>query len=384
MSRRIQDIELLRGLAVLFVLFEHTRINLIGQPSQALDFIYTHVGCWTGVDLFFAISGFVIARDLLPRLQRSDGVAAFFITARNFWIRRAWRLWPSAWFWLALLLLATMICNRSGVFSSFSINLDGSLAGLLNYANFRMMLKFGREELGPTFPYWSLSLEEQFYVLLPLMVWFCRRWLVSVLLVLVLLQFFSSRHDSLLLMLTRSDALLLGVLLAIWSKHSSYRQYQPTWLQHRGWARYLVLLGLITGLAVIGSQQWQHVRLWVGIVALVAVVLVWVASYDRDYLMSDNAFKRALLWVGSRSYALYLTHIPAYLLSREIWYRITPVGTVFDVTYNVRLVITALLLVLLFSELNYRLIETPMRAYGKKMVDKMEQGSFRLQVVNRF
>ncbi|WP_217646025.1 acyltransferase [Collimonas sp. OK307] len=370
---------MLRGIAVLFVLFEHTRFNLIGQPGEILAYGYSHFGFWTGVDLFFAISGFVIARDLIPRLNRTEDRQGFFSVAIRFWIRRAWRLWPSAWLWLALLLLAAVVFRKSGIFGSLQANLDGTLAGLLNYANFRLMYKFGFEELGPAFPYWSLSLEEQFYLLLPIIAFVCRRWLSGVLIVLVALQFFALRNHSLLLMQTRSDALLLGVLLAIWSAHGSYRRLEPIFLQTRNWVRFALLAILVAGLAVIGTEQPENFRYRVGVVALVSAALVWIASYDADYLMPDNPLKRVLLWVGSRSYALYLTHIPAYLMSRQIWYWITPADTVFDQTYNLRLIFTAAALVIAFSELNYRFIEVPLRARGKKIVDRMGERQLQFQ-----
>jgi len=379
MNHRIKDIELLRGIAVLFVLFEHTRFNLIGQPGEIFAYGYSHFGFWTGVDLFFAISGFVIARDLIPRLNRTEDRQGFFSVAIRFWIRRAWRLWPSAWLWLALLLLAAVVFRKSGIFGSLQANLDGTLAGLLNYANFRLMYKFGFEELGPSFPYWSLSMEEQFYLLLPIIAFVCRRWLSAVLIVLVALQFFALRNHSLLLMQTRSDALLLGVLLAIWSAHGSYRRLEPIFLQKRNWVRFALLAILVAGLAVIGTEQPENFRYRVGVVALVSAALVWIASYDADYLMPDNPLKRVLLWVGSRSYALYLTHIPAYLMSRQIWYWITPADTVFDQTYNLRLILTAAVLVIAFSELNYRFIEVPLRARGKKIVDRMGERQLQFQ-----
>ncbi|MDB5766045.1 MAG: putative acyltransferase [Collimonas fungivorans] len=379
MNHRIKDIELLRGIAVLFVLFQHMRFNLMGQPSDFLDYIYRHFGFWTGVDLFFAISGFVIARDLIPRLGQSQDQQGFFAVAAKFWVRRAWRLWPSAWLWLALLLLAAVVFRKSGIFGSLQANLDGSLAGIFNYANFRLVFKFGHDELGPAFPYWSLSLEEQFYLLLPIVVFLCRRWLSGVLIVLVALQFFASRHQSLLLMMTRSDALLLGVLLAIWSTRDSYRRLEPVFLKKRHWMRFVILAVLAGGLIVIGSEQYQDFRYWVGIVALLSVALVWIASYDADYLMPGNPLKRVLLWVGSRSYALYLIHMPAYLMSRQIWYWIAPVDTVFDQTYNARLVFTALVLLLALSELNYRFIEIPLRARGKRIADQMSKPRLQFQ-----
>ncbi|WP_211462658.1 acyltransferase family protein [Collimonas silvisoli] len=369
MNHRIKDIELLRGIAVIFVLIEHTRFNLFGQPNRLLEFLYTYFGGWTGVDLFFAISGFVIARDLIPRLSRSNGQA--FPVMLGFWVRRASRLWPSAWLWLLLILVATVAFNKSGVFGLLKTNLDATLAGVFNYGNFRLREIFGRSEYGASFPYWSLSLEEQFYLLLPFVAIIFRRWLPWVLVMAVLLQLSANRHISLLLMTTRSDALLLGVLLAMWSKKESYRRFEPVFLKNHLWLRWFFLAALVLGMGGIGSYRFQEFRYWIGVVALFSVALVFIASYDEDYLMPDNPLKKVFLWFGSRSYALYLTHIPAYLASREIWFRLAPVDTIFDRTYNIRLALTAIVLLLIFSELNYRFVETPFRARGKKFADRL-------------
>jgi peptidoglycan/LPS O-acetylase OafA/YrhL len=369
MNHRIKDIELLRGIAVIFVLVEHTRFNLFGQPNRLLEFLYTYFGGWTGVDLFFAISGFVIARDLIPRLNRSNGQQLSVMQV--FWVRRASRLWPSAWLWLALILVATVIFNKSGVFGSLKTNLDATLAGVFNYGNFRLQEVFGRSDYGSSFPYWSLSLEEQFYLLLPVVAIVFRRWLPWVLLMPVVLQLCANRHINLFLMTTRSDALLLGVLLAIWSGHGNYRRFEPVFLKNHLWLRWLVLALLAVGLGAMGSSRYENFRFWVGAVALLSIALVFIASYDKDYLMPDNPLKKIFLWFGSRSYALYLTHIPAYLATREIWFRIAPVDTIFDKTYNIRLALTAIVLVLIFSELNYRFVETPFRARGKKLAERI-------------
>lgn len=377
MNHRIKDIELLRGIAVIFVLVEHSRFNLFGEPNRLLAFLYTYFGGWTGVDLFFAISGFVIARDLIPRLSQSQGRQ--FSVMQSFWIRRASRLWPSAWLWLALILVATVMFNKSGVFGSLKTNWDATLAGVFNYGNFRLQEVFGRSPYGSSFPYWSLSLEEQFYLLLPVVAIVFRRWLPWVLLIPVVLQLCANRHVSLFLMTTRSDALLLGVLLAIWSGHESYKKFEPVFLKNRLWLRWLVLAVLALGLGAMGSTRYENFHFWVGAVALLSIALVFIASYDKDYLMPDNPLKKIFLWFGSRSYALYLTHIPAYLVTREIWFRIAPADTVFDKTYDIRLALTAIVLVLVFSELNYRFVETPFRARGKKLAERISLRQSRLQ-----
>jgi len=73
-ERKIADIELLRGFAILFVLMEHLRINLFTWNTPAIDHLLAYFRFWSGVDLFFVISGFVIARSLLPK---SPGLPTF-------------------------------------------------------------------------------------------------------------------------------------------------------------------------------------------------------------------------------------------------------------------------------------------------------------------
>src|SRR5690606_16205729 len=66
---RILDIEVLRALAVIGVVVHHARDNLFTWTSPGLERLAVYFGGWVGVDLFFVISGFVIARSLLPQLQ---------------------------------------------------------------------------------------------------------------------------------------------------------------------------------------------------------------------------------------------------------------------------------------------------------------------------
>ncbi len=82
---------------------------------------------------------------------------------------------PSAWLWLAIILASAAFFNSSHVFWSFRANVEAAVAALLDVANFRQIMIFGRFDPGASFPYWSLSLEEQFYILLPFAVFFAGR-----------------------------------------------------------------------------------------------------------------------------------------------------------------------------------------------------------------
>ena len=158
----ILDLEVLRGLAVIGVVIHHARDNLFTWSSPGLERLAVYFGGWVGVDRFFAISGFIIARTLLPQLQACDSQMSAARTTLAFWVRRAWRLLPSAWLWLALMLLGAVVFRDSGIFGSLRANLEATVAGFLHIANLRFLDTFMRTEYGASFVYWSLSLEEQF------------------------------------------------------------------------------------------------------------------------------------------------------------------------------------------------------------------------------
>jgi peptidoglycan/LPS O-acetylase OafA/YrhL len=360
--RRNRDIECLRAVAVIGVVFHHMQGNLFHPGVPLLDQVFRHADFWYGVDLFFAISGFVIARSLLPQLAACAAPRQRFDVIVAFWIRRCWRLLPSAWLWLALVLLASVAFNRSHAFGSVHANLMASLAGLLDVANFRFADAFFRYEYGASFVYWSLSLEEQFYLLLPLLAAFMKRyiWLLMAALFVVQLCLFRTP----LLMSVRTDALALGVLLAIAAPGRLHATLEPRFLLRlRGWrvALPLLLLAAMSMLAAAGAQYWRY---RISALAVLGAALVWLASYDRDYLLPGGWVKHLLTWTGTRSYAIYLIHVPAYFALREAAFRL-------GVTLHAwELLLLATLLIALLADLNYRCLEQPLRVHGRHVADR--------------
>jgi peptidoglycan/LPS O-acetylase OafA/YrhL len=367
-SKRIMDIEVLRAIAVLGVLFHHLQGSLFTDPVPLLEQIHGWAQPWWGVDLFFAISGFVIARSLIPTLQGCTTRQEYWQETRNFWLRRAFRLLPSAWLWLALMLLACVFLNRSGAFGTLAANLQATLAGVLQYANFRFADSFFHYEYGSSFVYWSLALEEQFYLLFPLLILLFRRHLVWALLALVAVQILTVRTP--LLMVVRTDALALGVLLAMWSVQPSYQRWQPTFLR-RPWAGISALIAIGLLLSFMATDRFTFASYRIGSIVVLSAVLVWIASYNRDYLMPAGNVQRLLAWVGSRSYGIYLIHIPAYQLVRELIFRLQNAGLPSPAGHPIVTLLLAFGLIVLLSELNYRFIEMPMRNRGAALVKRL-------------
>jgi len=120
---------------------------------------------WTGVDLFFCISGYVVSMSFVGFLDKHRAEGNFWLAAQCFWIRRIFRLLPSAWTWMIIGILLAIFFNRTGTYNTLHQNIRSATAILTfsgNFANQYGML------LTPNDIYWSLALEEQFYLLFPL------------------------------------------------------------------------------------------------------------------------------------------------------------------------------------------------------------------------
>jgi peptidoglycan/LPS O-acetylase OafA/YrhL len=360
---RLVEIECLRALAVLGVIAFHARGNLFVVRHTLYDSAMRQVDLSTGVDLFFAISGFVIARSLLPALQAVPGWAGFRATAWAFWWRRVWRLLPSAWLWLILILAASACFNRSGVFGTVRANEAAALAGMFDYANIRFAHAFGHYQYGASFAWWSLSLEEQFYLILPPLAFLARRWLPVLLLPAIAYQF--QLHRSLLVMAFRTDAILMGVMLAYFER-SLYLARLGRWLT--GLPRAATLLMTAALFALLITRFHRAAPYDIGLMAVFGSALVFLAAQDRGMIIGPGKTRDLLAWIGARSYGLYLIHIPAFFAARELWFRSGAPRS------EAAIAAIAAVLLIGLAEMNWRWVEQPLRRHGTSASDAADSG----------
>jgi len=357
---RIADIEVLRAIAVAGVVLHHANGVLFVDGVPFARQFYLWFGGWTGVDLFFVISGFVITRVLLPELRAVSTRREFVSRAGAFWIRRAFRLLPLAWVWLLIVLALAVFLNESGAFGSVRSNLAATLAGVLQYANWRFADSFGRYEYGASFVYWSLSLEEQFYLVLPLLMYFARARLALVVALVALLQIGVER--GIIGMAFRTDGLCLGVLVAIASRTSRYAGFRAAVSARAAMAGVLMLL-LLAAIAVLGSPALTDFKQRIGAIAVLGAVVVALAGTGANPLsvLVPSPLRRAMTWLGARSYAVYLLHVPTFFMVREIAFRLglDPAGWPLTVS------ILTVALIALQAEASYRWVESPMRGRGR-------------------
>lgn len=374
---RIAEIEALRGVAILMVLIEHMPLNLFYWDSGLYKFEHHWWRSAAGVDLFFAISGFVIARGLLPKLAAARRAGRVRRTLLAFWLRRIFRLWPAGWLWLAVPLIALAASNKTGAFGEWHANCVAARAAWFNVLNLHIGLYWRGGDIGMASPYWSLSLEEQFYVLLPLAALLFGRWLPALLIGLVLYQL--ALPLGALASMTRPGALAAGVLVAIVHRRWSERVLLPRLFVPGGAAGPLLLLGGIAALGFLFSETvvGNPVRrlgydLGFGLVPIVATGLVHAGGYDGGYLLGPGAVRRFLILVGERSYTLYLVHGTAYVVARELLFATTGNDRPGTVAGAAVLLALALPLLLIATELTYRGIEVPIRRVGGRLSSKLE------------
>ncbi|MBD9634223.1 MULTISPECIES: acyltransferase family protein [Pseudomonadaceae] len=370
---RLLDIEALRAYAIGFVLIHHAfhffildnRFVPTDQQGFLVHWFHAHLGLQSGVDLFFAISGFVITRSLWPQLMRCENRQDALRHSLAFWLRRIWRLLPAAWFWLLATLVLTAGFNSSGAFGELKQNAVMGAAAALQLANFHLA-NAGLLAFNPFAVYWSLSLEEQFYLLLPPILWLGRRQPAMTILALLLLRWWLFPSNVLLVAVTRVEPILLGVLLALLWRPGYLSVLSQRSRRLLAWLLLATLstLSTLSFLPPAGRSQMMAV-------GICSVLLVALACQDEGILGSRGPLRAFLQWLGSRSYGLYLIHIPAFALGKELLFRIAAVT---DLSAQAQLLWSAVLstvLLVLFSELSYRKLEMPLRERGRRHADRL-------------
>lgn len=351
------DINGLRAVAILLVVLFHTGFGWVP-------------GGFIGVDVFFVISGFLIAGQLLAEHERADGISLV-----SFWARRARRLLPLS----SLVIVVTVVLGMavSSPLGRRQIATDATAAGLYvsNWQFARQSVAYAEALVadGLFTQFWSLSIEEQFYVLLPLLVFGVVLWsrkrresfatrLFLVVFVLVALSFAlsvwltpSEGEAAYFLTYTRLWELGIGVLLAI-----VLRWYPKTFPRA---ANGLALVGVaaIVGSAFLFDSSTGYPG-WKALLPVSGTVLV-VAFAGRAKNWSGTFLSiTPLVVIGTWSYGWYLWHWPMIALARTAGRRWFP-----DLDTNA-LVVFAIVFSLLVAAITYQFVENPIR-YSSLLVN---------------
>lgn len=357
------EIQGLRGYAILLVIIAHMEY-LVLPLNPRLQYFWLG----SGVDLFFCISGFVIARGLFTR--KESGFLEFYLP---FLVRRVYRLWPAALFWTLVTIFLSLAFNKYKSFGSSTDTFLTAVASLFQLVNVRLVSCLYTDFVNCTVStplriYWSLSLEEQFYLMFPVLLFFLgNRKLVWLAAGLVVAQIFLYRPYPSPLWFFRTDALCIGILIAYVHAKGYAETVAPVFLNSVQ-ARKISSIALCLLLILVAKKE--VVWFYNGLVALVSGLLVFVASYDRAYFMGRGRFASVLAYLGERSYSIYLTHMICMLFVREVYVRnfsSLPTSGMMPFALG----ISAIALTIFMSEISYRRIEAPLRDKGRSVAEKM-------------
>ncbi|MVT07801.1 acyltransferase family protein [Chitinophaga tropicalis] len=294
-DKRLNGLDHLRALAIILVfLFHYGR--LFPSPQWV-----TAIGAfgWTGVDLFFVLSGYLIASQLFSDLQTEDG-----ISFKDFFLKRFFRIVPAYLFTVAVYFLLPSFREREAP------------APLWKYLTFTQNLGLDLRYQGTFSHAWSLCIEEQFYLLLPL--------------VLILLSYFRLIKRGWILLLI---LFLGGFFIRAYNWHyqvSPFIADGEAWINWYKWIYYPTftrLDGLLTGIFIAGVFQFRPAlkerisRYGNGYLLLSIFILAaaWFVCTDTEsfhasvygFTLTDLGYGVMVLGAVSNTSILYKFRLPA-------------------------------------------------------------------------
>src|SRR5688572_7720594 len=310
----------LRGIAIILVMLHHQTYY---RPPSGIDALIGSVLFfgWSGVDLFFVLSGFLITGILLD----SRGNERYFST---FYARRTLRIFP---LYYLVLLLALVVLPK---FPAVHAVVAGPIDVPPQWPYWLYLTNFAIADRGWVHGWvdvaWSLAIEEHFYLVWPLLVWLCPPRVVALLCAVILLAEPAARvflrasedqpvHSLPIYVLTwfRLDGLALGALLAVAQRRGLFPVLDR-------WVPVVVILGVagIIACTILGGHTWWWNR-WMqqygySLIAITAgAMLVGAISRPAGSLWPRMLSAGWLRAFGKYSYGLYLIHLPVMRAVRE-------------------------------------------------------------------
>jgi len=361
-NERILELDGLRGLAILLVILAHFVFGYaldVFEPGTLPSYLISCLRLTgTGVDLFFVLSGFLIAGILFRNKNTSNYYQVFYI-------RRFFRIVPL----YAVLCLAYLICVH--FFSNRFTYLIGDPVPWPYLSTFTQNIQMAFSEgdspfIGVT---WSLAVEEQFYLFFPLIVFMLpTKRLPAILFMLVIaaivfrtyFHYWHGWHPAFALTLCRMDSLFIGALAAWYTQ----TERPPPFLKHIEWILALTSLPMI-----YFTVRGQHPNTFAtDVVSYTAYALFYCALILLVIKEKDGAFSRIfrarfLVSLGTYAYAIYLIHVPVIGF---IFSFVTTAPPKMKDWNSLGLMLLASVVVFYLAKLSWRFFEAPLIRYSKK------------------
>ena len=360
-SKYLPSIDSLRALAVLAVIIYHVDVNYLP-------------GGFLGVDLFFVLSGYLISSLIIKEYKKTGSLNLY-----NFYIRRARRLLPAVYFMITVVLVVMVMFN--GVLLKKS-HLD-AIFGYIYSSNwwyiFHKLDYF--DSFGSQSPFkhlWSLAIEEQFYMIFPLLFLLVngkkktkdgsyklnRNFLYIILGVILVsliahIILFDINNISRIYFGTdtRAFSLLVGVVGAIlYPMDKLNTKITPQENLVYSVVSLISIAALITIMIYTSEYNTWLYRGGFLLVAILGIIII-ISSGKQHTVMAKLLSFKPVVFIGKISYSLYLWHFPVLVLT-------TPVSEIGKP--NIFFVVLRVILTFILAIISYALVETPIRKLGFK------------------
>ena len=371
-KERIPQLDGIRGVAILLVLCWHYFAGIRFQPGNAfLQFFKNMLSfSWSGVDLFFVLSGFLIGGILMDHRESKNYFKVFYI-------RRICRIFPMYFILLfGFLLLKSVIDNYTNPGSSWLIGGSFSLWPYITFLqNFYMAIGeyFRPHPLAVT---WSLAVEEQFYLILPFILWtlpnkkipfVCLFLILSapVIRTFIMIQPFSlNKSAALILLPSRMDSLLIGVVGAWLLRNDECRNI----LRNNVDFITIAFMVLFAGTLLFSIGNFGHLSL-----AMTPMGYTWLATLYLLLIfigiLSEKGWIKLILtamplrWLGRHSYTVYLFHL---MFLGIFHYLISKSAPAIESNRGLLSSVSALIATILFAWISWAAIEKPFIRFGHR------------------
>lgn len=326
------DINGLRAWAVIAVVLYHFGVVGVG-------------GGFAGVDVFFVISGYLMCGIALQGLERGD------FSLWRFYLARARRIWPAL---IVLCIVVLLVGWFLLMPEEYRLLGKHARESLTFSSNLRYLDESGYFDVASQEKWllhtWSLSVEWQFYLLLPLLMMVMARWLPGrrrlawtlgglclASLGLCLWSTYEDASEAFFLLHNRAWEMLVGALIYL----AGRRDWSEGWQRSVEWLGFALILG--TFLVFDKQSLWPG---WRAVLPVAGAALVLLAA-RRDSLWTGS---RTAQWLGTRSYSIYLWHWPLVVALAYVEKLSDPFGVVLAVCAS-----------LLLGHLSFHFVENPAR-----------------------
>ncbi len=311
-----RDIQVLRGLAVLAVVLFHAKES------------YFPLG-YLGVDVFFAISGFVVTPLILRIFTDQTNVGGRLSNLKYFYKRRFYRLAPGL---AVTLIISAVIISLLGPAADHQRFARQGIATLLlggNVGAYSYSGDYFSPNPNPLVHTWSLSVEEQIYIFLPLILMLIlhnrrglRKIIVVALGVISVLSFVSFLFPTILQPLYSRAGIEFASQFSFYSPIDRIWQFTAGGLAFLFLDRYhnrtrkipkgIHLVTIISVIVILFGPLHMNLKVSSVLASLIAVIVILFKSLD---VLPDSLIQK-LEWVGDRSYSIYLAHMPLLYIAK--------------------------------------------------------------------